>query len=390
MRRAFTLVELLVVVVVIVTLMTITFRLGSLGSESSSRARTVNRLQRLENCLSGYYAAYGSYPPVALHGSRDYTYTVDGHGIQQVGTGSGGGTHEQDLSWPRVEAACRSQPVGMSYPFANQDIAQYVDEVSKLLMEKANSSEKRYKAFRDNEALKYGFFALTDNSQVQGKGQYPSWSRTQVFKFGLLSYLMPRLLVMLDVSSGSGASSGFSQLFRQQRQWTMNNELPCDFSTGQPYASWNDVLSDMQNDRWKIAALPSQATCARWLPNLEGIVVGGGTYYGVNVVDDHYSSQIVTADTTNPTLYSAGESQSGGSNYSQQYLLDGKTVKDGWGHEFYYYSPSPHQSYTLWSAGPNGKTFPPWVTDEELSQLSGTDRATAQAWIADDIMHMSN
>ena len=71
MRRAFTLIELLVVVVVIVTRMAITFRLGSIGSESTSRARTVNRMQRLENCLSGYYAAYGSYPPVALHGSRD-------------------------------------------------------------------------------------------------------------------------------------------------------------------------------------------------------------------------------------------------------------------------------------------------------------------------------
>ena len=392
MRRAFTLIELLVVVVVIVTLMAITFRLGSIGSESTSRARTVNRMQRLENCLSGYYAAYGSYPPVALHGSRDYTYAVDGHGIQQVGTGSGSGRHENDLSWERVEAACRSQPVGMSYPFANEGIKEYVDEISRQLMDKANSSEARYKAFRNNEALKYGFFALTDNSQIQGKGQYSAWSRVQAFKFGLMSYLMPRLLVMLDVSTGSGASSGFSQLFRQQKQWYMNNELPCDFASGQPYRSWNDVLSDMQRDRWKVAALPSQAMCARWLPNLEGIVKGAGsrTLYGVSLGDTYYGSVIITADTANPVLYSAGESQSGGSNYSQQYLLDGMTVLDGWGREFYYYSPSPHQSYTLWSAGANGKTFPPWVTDEEISQLSGEDRAKAQAWMADDIMHMSN
>ena len=117
---------------------------------------------------------------------------------------------------------------------------------------------------------------------------------------------------------------------------------------------------------------------------------GGRTIYGVDLVDTYYSSAAVTADTTNPTLYSAGESQSGGDNYSQQYLLDGMTVLDGWGHEFYYYSPSPHQSYTLWSAGPNGRTFPPWVTDEELSQLSGSDRAKAQSWIADDIVHMGN
>lgn len=42
-------------------------------------------MQRLENCLSGYYAAYGSYPPVKLHGSRDYTLEVDEFsGIQNL------------------------------------------------------------------------------------------------------------------------------------------------------------------------------------------------------------------------------------------------------------------------------------------------------------------
>ena len=43
----------------IVTLMAITFRLGNVGSASTYKSRTVNRMQRLENCLSGYYAAYG-------------------------------------------------------------------------------------------------------------------------------------------------------------------------------------------------------------------------------------------------------------------------------------------------------------------------------------------
>ena len=71
-----------------------------------------------------------------------------------------------------------------------------------------------------------------------------------------------------------------------------------------------------------------------------------------------------------------------------QYLLDGLTVKDGWHRELYYYSPSPHQSYTLWSAGENGKTFPPWVTDEELANIK--EKSTVQAWIADDIVHMRN
>ena len=173
----------------------------------------------------------------------------------------------------------------------------------------------------------------------------------------------------------------------------MNNELPCDFSSGQQYTSWSDVIKDALNrsDKWKIAAMPSQAVCARWMPNLEGSVAGASrSFYGVDLHDPLFGTAAVNTDTVHPPLCSAGESQSGGSNYSQQYLLDCLTVKDGWHNELYYYSPSPHQSYTLWSAGPNGRTFPPWVTDEELTQLNGSDRTTVQGWIADDIVHMRN
>ena len=62
---------MLIVVVVLVTLMTMTFRLSSLGGDNWRHNKTVARLQRLENCLSGYYAAFGTYPPVALHGYRN-------------------------------------------------------------------------------------------------------------------------------------------------------------------------------------------------------------------------------------------------------------------------------------------------------------------------------
>ena len=388
MRKGFTLIELLVVVVVIVTLMAITFRLGSAGSDSTARAETINRMQRLENCLSGYYAAYGSYPPVALHGSRDYTYRVNGQGIQQVDNDQ----HEPDLSWRSVEAACRSQPVAMRYPFASEGIRAYVKEVSDILMDKANSSDPQYKNFRDNEALKHGFEALVDNSPISSKSDYTDWADVQVFQMGLLSYLMPRFLVIFNVQSGGTPASGFSQLFTSQKQWQINNELPCDFETGQPYSSWPDVIREMSRNRWKIAALSSQATCARWLPNLEGIVYGADrSFYGVNVHDKRHGGTAagVSTETYNPQLYSASKSQ-GGDGYSQQYILDGMTVRDGWYNDFYYYSPTPHQSYMLWSAGPNGRTFPPWVTDEELEAMKSNERDTAREWMADDIIHMQN
>ena len=47
MKKAFTLIELLIVVVVLVTLMAVTFRLTSIGSNQSARNTTVASLQKL-------------------------------------------------------------------------------------------------------------------------------------------------------------------------------------------------------------------------------------------------------------------------------------------------------------------------------------------------------
>ena len=79
-KNGFTLIELLIVTVVIVTLMGIVFRLAGVGGDSRKKSLTQSRLQRLENALSGYYAAYGSYPPVPLQNrSRDINVRVDGN-----------------------------------------------------------------------------------------------------------------------------------------------------------------------------------------------------------------------------------------------------------------------------------------------------------------------
>ena len=68
-KSGFTLIELLIVTVVVVSLMAIVFRLSGIAGGATDRQETVSRLQRLENCLSGYYAAFGSYPPVPLQGA---------------------------------------------------------------------------------------------------------------------------------------------------------------------------------------------------------------------------------------------------------------------------------------------------------------------------------
>lgn len=68
------------------------------------------------------------------------------------------------------------------------------------------------------------------------------------------------------------------------------------------------------------------------------------------------------------------------------YMLNGMTVRDAWGSDLYYYSPPPYQNYQLWSAGPNMKTMPPWVT---LPLSDSSDNKTALEWLADDIVGLS-
>ena len=62
-------------------------------------------------------------------------------------------------------------------------------------------------------------------------------------------------------------------------------------------------------------------------------------------------------------------------------------MQDGWGRDLSYYSPAPHQTYIIWSAGPNGRTFPPWISRDGLSQ----DGVNCTAyWVRDDMVSLSN
>ena len=374
MKKGFTLIELLIVVVVIITLMAVSFRVGSSSEDAKKMSETISRMQRLENCLSGYYAAYGSYPPVPLHGSRDYTYEVNNSGIQQIDRDAHKNldTSNESETWERVKAACRSQPLAFECPFSGvaTGIRKYLE-----IMRRQHPNDNKY--FYDPLDTDFG---------LPGNNDKTDWKDVQIYKYGLMSFLLPRLLVTM-----SGGISAFSS-FLNVPQWKSNNELPFDFESGQQYDSWGNVFNMFTasggNERWKIEALPSQAVCARWLPNLEESVyafgVGSLTFYGVDLRDLKSEGQ-----DPDPSIYSGGNSQQGNST-SQMFSPKKLTVLDGWKNEFYYYSPSPHQSYTLWSAGKDGRTFPPWVPDEEIEQLSATDREMVRKWLSDDVVHMKN
>ena len=379
MRKAFTLVEMLIVVVVLVTLMSMVFRLGSVGGSSAQRNRTISRLQRVENCLSGYYAAFGTYPPVALHGSRNIYAKVNSHGIQSDTEVN------NNLVWEQVDAACRSQPVDACFPFPDK-YSSYVSTVSRALQEKANKAaqgDERYKKY-DKETLRQGF----DDASGKNIGRFnpysgeSDWKNLQLFKFGLMSYLLPRYLVMINGD----------EAFLEFGQWTDNNTLPRD-PLNDDELTWNQVREYQQSenaeDRARVSNIPSQAVTARWMPNLEGIVASQHTWelYGISVSSTDDSEKNLSSDNPNIDIYEPGDFSK--DSHSQQYVLDSVTVLDGWSNSFYYYSPAPYQSYVLWSAGPNGRTFPPWVPLNSQT-LSPTDRETVGSWIKDDIIQLSN
>ena len=387
-RPGFTLIEMLIVVAVLVTLMSMVFRLSSIGGDTTARNNTVARLQRLENCLSGYYAAFGTYPPVALHGTRDINVEVSNHGIQ-TSNEKDVPWNNQSQAWQQVQAACRAQPVDVAFPFPSQ-YQSYVAQVSEELKAKANSSDSAYAAFRAEgvrEKLMAGFNALDDSTRGSVINPYADetdWRDVQVFKFGLMSYLLPRYLVMMYGDSA----------YLKMAQWSANNNLPADPITGIKFNGWeaisNYVQSDNATDLMRVSNIPSQSICARWMPNLENTCNAEHTWelFGVNITYSGGNTKNVRSTNPNINVYTPGPADND-SGYANQYVLDTITVQDGWGNDLYYYSPAPYQSYVLWSAGPNGKTFPPWIP---LDTYQGNSTATSviSAWIKDDIMNLSN
>ena len=403
MKRGFTLIELMIVMAILVTLMAVMFRISGIGADADNKTRTIVRLQRLENCLSGYYAAFGSYPPVKMHGARDIYLSVGEHGIQYDQRNediwgwdpdafvAGRRQKAEEDAWRQVQAACRAQPVACNFPFPSgyhDVIVALSDQMAQLASE---GQDEEYEAFWANENTRAKLMAGFDDggSESGGTGRFSGlkdesdWRQLQLFRFGLMSFLLPRYLFMLG-GNEDFFTGGFAQ-------WEDNNQLPSDPFTGYTYNSWSEIRrharNNTKNDVAHLANIPSQAVCARWMPNLEGICTcnrNALTFFGINVANGDEGALKIRKDYV-PEIYTPDGPDSG--SFKDQYILDGITVEDGWWRNFYYYSPEPHQTYVLWSAGPNGRTFPPWISRSKLG--SAANKCVA-VWTADDIIHMSN
>jgi prepilin-type N-terminal cleavage/methylation domain-containing protein len=398
-ERGFTLVELLIVTVVIVTLMGIVFRLAGVGGDSRAQAETVKRLQRVENALSGYYAAYGSYPPVPLQGrSRDITVQVNELGVQyppeedtapvtlsptlSLPTDKKISDKEKKI-WRQIETACRAQPVAVLFPFYfDKDGEKGRQDTEMIRVIKATKSGGETAGFENlkQEGLEY---------------EKPNWQDVNLFQFGLLSFLLPRYQFMLRGSKNFYDAKG-------KGQWEANNQLPCKMD-GVRFTSWagnsdsvKAYVCNESNARKPalVASLPSQAVCARWMPNFAGIITGGDDFYGVDTNDGDrpYLSGNIYDGVPGDRKWVHKASSSGYKGGERpDYILDGMTIADGWNHELYYYSEAPYQSYRLWSAGKNGVTFPPWLDRGYVEKTMGGKSAleAVAKWTKDDISHLT-
>lgn len=347
-RQAFTLIELMVVVVVISILMGGVFKLLSATSKVNKTAATKAKMERLENAISGFYAEYGMYPPVILHGTPDHDPETSGNKDD----------FDNDLSWGSDEEKARAaawaakcQPTAFEYPYP-VEVDAYVG--------------KKFPAEGVNGTL----------GKNAHKEPETDWQKIKMFKFGLLSFLLPRV-ELLRVPPKGETWQDDDPRFPQKKfffseQWKENN-----LTSRIGESSDEALLKALHTQR----AIENKA-CARWLPNLEGQIEGGlATVLGVATrrSDSERFRVSAAGDDNTPAKGQVYRAKEGNSTKT---VLLRATIVDGWNQEFFYHSDPPYQSYRLWSAGANKKTFPPWVP---LSSVS-SDRELVASWTADDIV----
>ena len=328
-KRAFTLMELMIVIVIIGILMASVFKLFSAVSSSNRIADTKSRMERLRNAISGFYSSYGTYPPV----SRQYA-PPDPFNTYSDREGSAGGA--LPFGAGSANQASRCQPVSFEYP--------YPQIYDKFINEKFA-----------------GDGVLTANEVYSNADGYnkDEWSDIKMFKFGLMSFLLPRVELIGIPSSGDTFKDFNDEQpiseFYQSRQWKIHNK-----------SSSVEALRAQRAQELR--------EVAKWIPNLEGLVSGNAPTILNTIITGGGHINDSVSDSSFRGIYAKD---------GQKTVLFCTTVIDGWGNDFYYYSAPPYQSYRIWSAGADGNTFPPWIP---MGSLSSSEQKQVSEWIEDDVV----
>ena len=329
-RSAFTLIEMMVVVALVGILIGGVFRLLSAAGEGAKRGETIDRMQRIENALSGFYATYGSYPPVLLHGSADPFVEEDRQGNV---------TKVADLKAENANRAAACQPMSFEFP------------PMKALDSYIASEYRSANVFSPN--LNPGAFP-----------QDGEWPKVKLYRYGVVSFLVPRYDAIGDFE--------FRKQGGKYTAYASDSDLAPHEDLYKNHRIWKDANPADQ-------AKAQRDACARWLPNLRGLIRGGRKLMEVNTGAPYHDNELTFSENNNPERAYVTQ---GGS----KYILRKMTIQDAWDRDFYYYSAPPYQSYRLWSAGPDGNTFP---ANYPLLELDAAKRKIVGGWIRDDIARPS-
>ena len=330
-RQAFTLVEMMIVVAIIAVLIGGVFRMMSAAGEKNKESTTVTRIERLQNALSGYYAEYGSYPPVKQYESPDPEYE---YGPSTLVNGCITKTPEPVVfSSDSAEKSARRQSIAYEYP-SLQSIDDYI-------MIKYKNSRSAGQVFGGQNLWAADLL-------------WSDWNTLPLFKLGLLSYLLPKAHIAWGPITETKSDFRYANVFKS-RQWTTKDP--------DQYKIADQIAAQMEIEK---------RTVARWLPNFEKIIYGGDRQMGIDL----------RAASTEDNIQLMGHTAPGG---NQEFYVQIMTIHDGWGKELYYYSPAPYQSYRVWSSGRDGKTFPPWIPLKDYKY-----KTQAAQWIEDDIVRFDH
>jgi len=338
-RQAFTLVEMMIVVAIIAILVGGVFRLLSVAGEKNKEAVTITHLERLQNALSGYYAKYGSYPPVQQYEYPDPEKRRNADDRSSI----------DDVTFSDASAnrAAHSQSIAYEFPpIKNMD--DYIDLINQNKVRSAG--------------IALGGSRVTESS----------WYNQPLFKFGLLSYLLPRA----HIAWGNETDERYEKLFASP-QWSQEN-----FSSSSGQSVEERVRKMFEGQK-----VIEERTVAQWLPNFEKCILHGTTVMGINLAGPW--DALGESKETQAAIDEENERRNWFPHYKDvngtPFAVERMTMVDGWNRELYYYSAPPYQSYRVWSAGRDGRTFPPWIPLDAKN-----DYKKAAEWIEDDIVRFDH
>ena len=339
-RAGFTMIELMVVLAVVGILVMGMFRLMGVTSGKAKYSETVATLERVKNALSGYYAIYGCYPPVKTSyapldpDANDFEEYWDEKSSEEV-------KDQHGVVLPNANYAnfaARAQPIAFEYPNLKEE-ESYINRKMNPRVAATTRSP--------------------DRTEIR-------WTKNKLFKFGLMSYLLPRIELMVSREDSSN-----------QIRWNEQDSMgvPFEFLEAQQWAAENSPAPTRgSSNQEKIGILEKQLlaendACAKWLPNFEKRLT---LSFDRNVMGVKLKRQDV-----GDSCYTIYTGSSGAA------VMMKASVRDGWGREIYYYSEPPYQSYRLWSSGPDGATFPPWL---DTNQYRSGKFSKCREWMADDVV----